>query len=232
MSAGQIFLIIISGLGVIHGLFLAVFLWLYPRGNPTSNKILSLLLLVLSFRIGKSVFLEFTPDLDVKFIFIGLGTMMAIGPLFYLYCVSCNSKTFQFDRKDLIHFIPATLGIALGFWLHESHLESLPMVFFLVVFITYYLHYLVYLVVSYSYIAGQKKTGLNQETYDWLRLLFYGLLLIWLAYVLNLFDDLIPYVVGPILYTIVAYVISFIGIQRGYIHKIDFSKYKTTPVVG
>ncbi len=57
MSATDILLIIVSGLGVIHGLYLAIFLWLYPKGNSLSNKLLTALLLVLSFRVGKSVFL-------------------------------------------------------------------------------------------------------------------------------------------------------------------------------
>jgi AraC-like DNA-binding protein len=52
------------------------------------------------------------------------------------------------------------------------------------------------------------------------------------AYVLNLFDDVIPYVIGPVLYSVVAYVISFILISRGYIDRIDSSKYKTNPVSG
>ena len=230
MSASQIFLVIVSGLGVIHGLFLAIFLKIYPRGNPTSNKILSLLLIVLSFRVGKSVFLEFAEGLDVKLIFIGLGTLMAIGPLFYLYAQSCSIKHFRLRRTHLIHFIPTVVGVAFGFWVMDTHLQTLPKLFFLFLFLSYYGHYLVYLLAGRSFISKQRKAGLNDDAYYLLQLLFFGLMVIWVAYVLNLFDDLIPYVVGPVLYSIVAYVISFIVIQKGYIQKIDQSKYKTTPV--
>jgi len=79
MGAKDIILIVVSGLGVVHGLFLAVFLWVYSKGNHLANKLLSCLLVVLSFRVGKSVFLEFS-DIDVKLIFIGLSAIMAIGP--------------------------------------------------------------------------------------------------------------------------------------------------------
>lgn len=229
MSAGHLFLIILSSLGVIHGLFLSIFLWGYQSGNQKSNQILSLLLLVLSFRVGKSIFLEFTPDLDVKYIFIGLGTLMTIGPLYYLYTISCFNSTFKFEWKQLIHFIPALIGISFGFWIQESHLDTLPIVFFAVLFISYYLHYLVYLILSNSYI-NKRKEGENKEVIDWLRLLFFGLLVIWFAYVLNLFDDLVPYVMGPLLYSVVAYAISIIAIRRNSLQKIDFGKYKTTPV--
>ena len=226
MPASQIFLIIVSGLGVIHGTFLAIFLWLYKKGNLTANKFLSLLLLVLSFRIGKSVFLEFLDDLDVRLIFIGLGTMMIIGPLFYLYCKSCIDKTFRFSKMQALHFIPAAFGVGFGLWLEESFLYSLPKFLVGLLFLSYYGHYITYLLVSNSYISKKRKEGLNDTTFNLLRLLFYGLLVIWIAYVLNLFDDLIPYVVGPVLYSVVAYVISFIVIQKGYIQQLDHTKYK------
>ncbi len=230
MSASEIVLIVVSGLGVLHGLFLAVFLWLYSRGNQLANRILSMLLLVLSFRVGKSVFLEFTEDLDVKMIFIGLGSLMAIGPLFLLYTRSCTNKSFRFSSKQLFHFIPAIGGIAFGFWIQDHHLETLPKLLFLFLFLSYYGHYLTYILVSYSSFSKKRKDELDEDTYRLLRLLFIGLLVIWIAYVLNLFDDLTPYIVGPVLYSVVAYLISFVVIQNGYIHKVDHSKYKTTPV--
>lgn len=229
MSAGHLFLIILSSLGVIHGLFLSIFLWQYKTGNQVSNKILSLLLIILSFRVGKSIFLEFTPDLDVKFIFIGLGTLMAIGPLFYLYTHACLDSNFKLQKRQLIHFIPALLGILFGFWVQESHWETLPIVVFLFLFIFYYLHYLIYIIRGYSVVMRWKKEA-KKEVISWLRLLFLGLLIIWFAYVLNLFDKQIPYVIGPLLYSLVAYIISFIAIKKNYLQELDSEKYKTTPI--
>lgn len=230
VSASQIFLIIVSGLGVIHGLFLAIFLWIYKKGSVQSNRILSALLIILSFRVGKSVFLEFTPDLDVKFIFIGLGTLMAIGPLFYLFTKSCVKPATRFQSRNLLHFIPSIVGILFGFWLTDYHMQWLPKALFAVLFIGYYLHYLIYILISYTHFSKHSKLGLSSDTHQLLRILFYGLLMIWIAYVLNLFDESVPYVVGPVLYSIVAYVISFIIIQKEYIQKIDQVKYKSTPV--
>lgn len=230
MLVSDIFLVIVSGLGVIHGLFLAAFLWIYKKGRTLSNRMLSILLLVLSFRVGKSVFLEFADNLHVKLIFIGLGTLMAIGPLYYLFVQSCSDRSFQFRQKHLVHFIPAVLGICFGLWIDEGHLNTLPMLLFIAVFASYYGHYLVYLIISRSYMLKQSRAGLNKDVHNLLTLMFYGLLVIWVAYVLNLLDDIVPYVIGPVLYSIVAYVISFIVIQKGYIQKIDQHKYKTTPL--
>ncbi len=230
MRAYDIILIVISGLGVIHGLFLAVFLWSYRKGNSLSNKLLSALLIVLSFRVGKSVFLEFTDSMDIKIIFTGLSTLMAIGPLYYLFVLSCTRKSFQLTKKHVLHFIPTIIGFAIGLQLEEHHTQTLPLALFAVLFVSYYLHLLVYLLFSYRYVLQQKEAGLSADTFVLLRLFFYGLLVIWVAYVLNLFDDVIPYVIGPVLYSVVAYVISFVVISRGYIARIDHPKYKTNPV--
>ena len=230
MSAYDIILVVISGLGVIHGLFLALFLWGYRKGNSLSNKLLSALLIVLSLRVGKSVFLEFTDSIDIKIIFVGLSAIMAIGPLYYLFALSCTRKSFRLTMKHFLHFIPAIIGSVIGLQLEEHHTATLPLALFVTLFIGYYLHFLVYLLFSYRYVLQQKDAGLSLDTFVLLRLFFYGLLVIWVAYVLNLFDDVIPYVIAPILYSIVAYVISFIVISQGYIAKIDHIKYKTTPV--
>lgn len=230
MSADDIVLVIISGLGVVHGLFLAIFLWTYSKGNRLSNLLLGLLLTILSFRIGKSVFLEFSPHLHVKFIFSGLGTIMAIGPLFYLFAKSCIDKSLQLSKKYVIQFVPAVAGVCFGVWIDEKHLDIFPLPFFAVLFITYYLHFIIYLSITYKLVQAHKNKGFSQEVYKMLMLFIYALLAIWVVYVLNLFDEDVPYIIGPILYSIVAYVISFIVISKGYIAKIDQTKYKTTAV--
>ena len=88
MLISQVFLVLLSGLGVLHGLLLALFLWFYPIGLRQSNRLLSLLLLALSFRVGKSVLLEFDKGIQVQLIFAGLASLLLIGPLFYLYALS------------------------------------------------------------------------------------------------------------------------------------------------
>ena len=230
MSTTQIFLVIISGLGVVHGLFMALFLWTAKKGHSLANRLLGALLIVLSFRVGKSVFLEFHENLEAKFIFVGLGTLTAIGPLFYLYALAITDQSFQWTKKQLLHFVPCFLAILFGLWISDSDLETLPKLLFGVLFVSYYGHYLFYLIKSKRYLSKQRKAGLPDQKYKLLTLLLYGLFIIWIAYVLNLFDDLVPYIVGPVLYSIVAYVISFIVITKGYIQVFKPDKYKTTTV--
>ena len=227
MSASNIFLILISGLGVLHGLFLAVFLQLQEKYKTTANKFLSLLLLVLSFRVGKSVFLEFAEELELWFVFIGLASIMTIGPLFYFYTKSLLNSKFRFTRKHALQFIPAVFGIIFGIWINTQDINSTPKWIFLIAFLSYYIHYLLYLIICYRLIRKNKNSGLDTNSYSLLKLLTFSLLAVWIVYVLNLFDEVIPYIVGPILYTILAYVVSLIVIKRAYINT---AKYKTTRV--
>jgi len=228
LSASYIALVIVSGLGVIHGLLLAAFLFLHRRGNRLSNQLLGFLLIVLSFRVGKSVLLEFTHNLSVKFIFIGLGSMLLIGPLFFLFSKSLLLRSFSLRKGHFLHFLPAVSGICFGLWVEESHLRSFPFWFFLAVYSIYYGHYISYLVFSYR--AAINTATLQSTNYQLLRLIFFGLLAIWFFYFLNLFDEDIPYIIGPVLYSVVAYSISFVVIRNRFIDKVDHEKYKSTQI--
>ncbi|WP_461490506.1 helix-turn-helix domain-containing protein [Pontibacter sp. HJ8] len=103
---------------------------------------------------------------------------------------------------------------------------------FVILFCLYYGHYLVYL--FYSYRQIQKHKAAPSEGVDaavkWLRLLAYALAALWVVYVLNLLEDNVPYIFGPILYSFIAYGVSLIAIKKGYINALDAVKYKTTPL--
>jgi AraC-like DNA-binding protein len=230
MSSGDIILVIISGLGTVHGLFLAIFLWGYQKGSRQSNQLLSLLLLILAFRVGKSVFLEFNDDLAIELIFMGLATMLAIGPLFYLFARSSSLGDFSLNRQHLIHFVPAVLGLAFGFWLNDARVNTLPKLMFAAIFLGYYTQFLAYLIISLRFIRKQERAGLAPDVVSLLKLLVYSLFAIWVVYFLNLIDEVVPYILGPILYSIVAYVVSFIVISKGYLQEIHKKKYRTTSV--
>ena len=228
LTVSDIALVVISGLGVIHGLLLAAFLLLYKRGNSLSNQLLGFLLIVLSFRVGKSVLREFAHDLNVKIIFIGLGSMLLIGPLFYLFSKSLLLRSFSLRKIHFLHFLPTIVGICFGLWIEESYIKSFPFWFFLLAFAIYYGHYISYIVFSYR--SAIKAATLQPTNYQLLRLIFFGLLAIWFVYFLNLFDEDIPYIIGPVLYSVVAYSISFVVIRNRFIDKVDHEKYKSTQI--
>ncbi|WP_303409535.1 helix-turn-helix domain-containing protein [Pontibacter coccineus] len=231
MSTGHVLLILLSGLGVFHGLVLAVFLWFYPKGLPVSNKILSVLLLVLSFRVGKSLFLEFVDGVYLQVIFAGLSTLMLIGPLFYFYTRSVLEKSIRFTAASLLHLLPFLAGLAFSFFINKENAKTTPIPVFVLLFCVYYGHYLLYLYLTYRKIQRYRVAiGQADAAAQWLRLLAYALAALWVVYVLNLLDDDVPYILGPILYSVIAYGVSYVVIQKGYIGALDTAKYKTTPL--
>jgi AraC-like DNA-binding protein len=95
----------------------------------------------------------------------------------------------------------------------------------------YYGHYLAYLFLSYQQIQKYKTSLPTQEpAVRWLRLLLGALLALWGVYVLNLLEERIPYILGPILYSVIAYGVSFLALQKGYLTQLNLVKYKTTPL--
>ncbi|GGK83374.1 hypothetical protein GCM10011405_34050 [Rufibacter glacialis] len=192
---------------------------------------MSVLLLVLSFRVGKSVILEFDKDVYLQLIFAGLASLLLIGPLFYLYTKSLLEKSIQLTKAHLLHFAPFFLGLSFSAWTNQENVKRTPIAVFVVLFVLYYGHYLVYLYLSYQQLKKYTASpARNEPVVQWLRLLLGALLALWVVYVLNLVEENIPYILGPILYSIIAYGVSFIAIRKGYLAQLNLVKYKTTPL--
>lgn len=229
MPHQQIILILASGFGVLLGLLLSIFLWSYRKGNILANQILCILILILSFRIGKSVFMELGNGIDLRLIFIGLSTQLILGPLFYLYTKVLIVPNYKLTKHQLIHFLLFIPAFIFGFLITKDLVKQLPTSFFIILFAVYYGHYLVYLLVALKNIFAAKETQ-KSETLKWLKILVATLMAIWLIYVLNLFEDLVPYIIGPIAYSILIFTTAFLAFKNGYIEKIGTIKYKTTAV--
>ena len=96
--------------GALQGGFFAITLWLHAKGNRASNRVLSVLLLLLSLHLAEYLAVatgayQQTPHLigaTLPFIFL-------IGPLYYLYAVALLQEGFHLDLKSALHFTPALL---------------------------------------------------------------------------------------------------------------------------
>lgn len=230
MLISQLILILCSGLGVLHGIVFSLFLWYYKKGITISNKILAVLLFILSTRVGKSVWIFFVKDSSALVIFLGLALLLAIGPLLLFYFkVSLLKQNLK--SKDGIHFIPLLFAIPLAIWINFIRVENLPVIFFVVLFVCYYGQMLAYLLYVLFKIKTHKlnKNDSNLTT-EWLTIITYMLLVLWLVYVSNLFEQTIPYIIGPIVYSMLIYGVTLLAIKRGYIAQLSVQKYQTTPV--
>jgi len=229
MDLQQIVLVIISGLGIFHGIFIAILLWTHNKFSNYPGRILGVLMILLSLRIGKSVVLEFTNNLELIYIYLGLCLLIFIGPLFFLYCKAIIHQQSSIQPKDLLHFLPGVFSILLGIVIWEQPVTNISVTVALIIFLILYSHLLIYLLKSkFQLINRTQNLPKSQKAKEWLNLLFYGLILIWGIYVLNLFEEKIPYIIGPVFYSLIVYAITYLAISKKYLQVISGLKYKTT----
>ena len=226
MSVGNILLIIVSGLGIFHGLFLTLILWTTRSFNNIANKVLGTMLLVLSLRVGKSVIMAFTGNLPTLYIYLGLCLMLFIGPLFLLYSKSLINKSQRIKPRAILHFAPGVVFFMLAIPMQEIGFREIPQFIAGIQFATFYIHFICYIIFVKLKIISQEES--SPEIRTWLTILFYGLLAIWFEYVLNLFEDQIPYILGPIVYSITVYCITYLAFKHKYLSVVNKVKYQTT----
>lgn len=92
MNIGQQILFFVSALGAFNGMILSLYLFFSKRKKTLPTIFLSILLLTLSFRVIKSVFLYFHPSLPKIYLQIGLSACFLIGPSLYYFFRSATQK--------------------------------------------------------------------------------------------------------------------------------------------
>ena len=173
--------------------------------------------------------MEFTADLPIIFIYLGLCLLLFLGPLFYLYCRALLNKEQKIIRQDLLHFVPGFAFMFLAVVFQNIGFKNLPVVMTAILFFIFYFHFVAYLVLIKIRFLSAGSTSLTNPTKKWLNILFYGLLAIWVVYVLNLFEEGIPYIIGPIIYSITVYTITYLAYKKKYLQVINTVKYQAVP---
>lgn len=198
-----------SALGAFNGFLLSLYFAINAKKKNFTNYFLSLLLLVLSIRIIKSVFFYFTPHISNIFIQIGLSACIMIGPLLYLYLNSYSEKKANWK----IHVIPyLVLMIALGiFYPYVEH----QAIWSRWIVCGIYLQWFMYIILSFKYmlpIIQKFKKKENLKNLDvWFLSIYLGVLFIWLAYTIAAYTS---YIVGALSFTFVLYLIVLLLIFR------------------
>ena len=222
MNYSDILLIIISSAGLLHGALFALYLIIIKKKKSQTNLLLGLILLCMAFRIGKSVMLNFGDDLEPVFIFVGLTFLTLIGPFYRWYVLGMTQPDFKLNRRYYLELLPfAIIFISSLFVTREWYdYNRVAFILFASGLIFIYLHLLFYIISSWrsiwrvkKAIPEEKQTKNQKAILSWLNYLTIGLLLIWMSYVLNILDDAVPYVTGPIVYSIVIYYLSFKAFQ-------------------
>ena len=103
-----------SALGSFNGLLLGIYFLIFAQPRNLSNKFLGLLILMLSIRVGKSVFFYFNPDLSFHYLQFGLTACFFIGPFLYFYVKQLTQPQSNIAKEWKYHMM-ILLPIAIGF---------------------------------------------------------------------------------------------------------------------
>lgn len=210
MTGSEQFLFFFSALGAFNGLLLSIYFAIHAKKKIFTNYFLSLLLLVLSIRIIKSVFFYFNPQLANIFIQIGLSACLLIGPFLYLYLKSYAEEKEVNWAKHVIPYV-AVISI-LGFF--YPYVENRALWGNWIVK-AIYAQWFVYIILSIKSLQPIIRKIKNRESLRkidiWVMSIYVGISLIWLAYTTS---DFTSYIVGALSFTFILYVIVLLLIFR------------------
>ena len=219
----EILLVIISSAGLLHGTMFAMYLLFIKKKRTLPNSLLALILLLMAFRIGKSVLLYFGHDLEPAFIFAGLAFLLSIGPMLRWYVTGMTRSGFKLPKFYLFELIPFILVFLSSFFVNKAWFETNNkevIIIFGSVLIFVHLHFAFYIFLSSRVYKKTTKdhpkkgrTKSQKAIFSWLGLVHIGFIIIWISYVLNIVEDAVPYIVGPIMYSAVVYFLSFKAFQ-------------------
>ena len=205
---------VLSSLGVIQALFLAIYLLQLKSRTRIRNVMLAFMLLGVSIRVGKSV-LNYYLELEPWHRNWGLAGFLTVGPWLYFYGKSLLSKEWQLGLVQLLHFIPALVFLVFSSFI-PNQTEDVPS----------YIAYSLVLFQLLMYIISSnrlfKMANISLQLYNWYKSIVFGVAILWLFYLL-IFIRLIPaYIGGAILHSFLIYAFSYLMLK---LHKFSPEKY-------
>ncbi len=143
--------LLISSIGIIIGIFFAIFLLVKRNNYSKANLFLSIYLFVFSLRMTKSLFYNyFSVNTTVHYIF--LGSLLVVGPSLWFYSLQLKKLLIK-KIEYLIHYIPFLVFIGFS-WLIPYYGRS-P------IYLVLFVHGLVYcFIIVYMFII---ETQLRKE---------------------------------------------------------------------
>ncbi len=169
-----------SALGVFNGVFLSIYFLFFQKPRENKNIFLGALLLALSIRIGKSVFLYFIPDLFFGYLLFGLTACLFIGPFLFLYAKSSfNSRKKLYHKQHIIGAICFSVVLMSLYSLDKNNRRMVVTVI--------YMQWLFYILLSWYGVGRDVKQIISKPSKlsiqnVWQISIVLGVTLIWIAY--------------------------------------------------
>ena len=204
-----------SALGAFNGLILSCYFFFFTKKKQLSNYFLGILLLVLSIRIGKSVFLFFKPDLPRIYLQIGLSACFFIGPALFYFVKSSIEQTLVIPSKwkwNFIVLLAVILSIGIVFP-YETYPKYWNLYFVKIIYLQWFVcilatGFLLRTMLHKLFSKRKIATEGNINGFEkWLLSIYGGNILILTSYVLSLMTTYWPiYISGSIAYTFILYI--------------------------
>lgn len=209
-------LFFICALGVFNGFLVSFYFLFFNRQKRVQNLLFGLLVQFLSLRIGKSLYVIFTPreERNIWLIQIGLSACFLIGISLYYYLKATVENKKTIPKRWKIHFtILSSIIVTIGIFFPYKYN---------VVFWNSYFVYVIYTVWGVYLIASGivlktivKKVFTKNEKAStaelWLLGVFLANVLIYGAYIIGLF---VFYFVGTITFSVVFYVLLIFFLSK------------------
>jgi len=116
MEFSRELLFFFSALGAFNGIVMGFYFLFLAKPRHISNRFLGAMLLMLSIRIGKSVFFYFNPDLAIIYLQFGLTACFFVGPFLFFYIESMVQPNSAIKSTWKYHiFIMASVALIVGY---------------------------------------------------------------------------------------------------------------------
>lgn len=173
-----------------------------------SNRLLAVLLIMISLRVGKSVFGMLIPGHMFLFASIGVISMATIGPLLFLFAKSLFDSNYKIKSIDWLHFLPAVVLLLMTFIPGWDVLNKTYRIFTTSV--------LIYIGVTVYFLWMNRETfRADDMKWKWILFIIAGNFLLWITFVCQLlFYQPLVYQLIVISAALVFYSLSWYAIPR------------------
>ena len=215
-------ILILASLGLFQGVLLFIYLITLKKGNRKLNIYLSLILLGLTIRIGKSILGYYMP-LEAWQKNIGISGSLIVGPFLWFYGICLFQKSKTVPKWYYLHLLPFAFFALLLTIIPSNGNFKTYWNYGLIVF-----HLAVYLIVSWSILIRNNSKTTSKKSI-WYRNLLIGVTLVWLYYLGNFLNLKLHYIWGPIFYSFLIYAFTYLFLHRDHfnLEKYNYSNLDT-----
>lgn len=198
MEIGELIFIGFCSLAAINALFFAAYIWFKRDRNIYPGVLLSLFMLITSYRIVQMLLHDLQDDfnlgINLKILFFFIPTFPLIGPFLYLYIKSISVRDFQFRVSHLLHLIPFLIFLAIDLLNRDNFPLSLDnrkhYITYCVQISVILIQFIIYIIIAFIYSQKLIKKGIaekfpkeNVNPY-WIRNIVIIISFLWLIYAL------------------------------------------------